>query len=54
MKWTHNGTKYKTIKIDWFEYIEEPHDFLFTGVMVYSTKWIDAIISEDWFMIKDE
>lgn len=39
MKWMHNGIKYKTKKIDWEEYIEKPHDFLFTDIMVYSTKW---------------
>lgn len=39
MKWIYNGIKYKTKKIDWEEYIEEPHDFLVTDIMVYSTKW---------------
>lgn len=39
MKWTHNGTKYKTVKIDWFEYIEEQHDFVNNDIIVYSTKW---------------
>nr|DAY73320.1 MAG TPA: hypothetical protein [Caudoviricetes sp.] len=39
MKWIYNGIKYKTKKIDWEEYIEEPHDFLVTDIMVYNTKW---------------
>lgn len=39
MKWIHNGVRYKTIKIDWFEYIKTPHDFIFNDIMVYSTKW---------------
>lgn len=39
MKWIHNGIKYKTKKIDWEEYIKEPHDFLFNDIMVYHIKW---------------
>lgn len=39
MKWNHNGTKYETKKVDWNEYIEEPHVFLFEDIMVYHTKW---------------
>lgn len=39
MKWIHNGVRYKTIKIDWFEYIKTHHDFIFNDIMVYSTKW---------------
>lgn len=39
MKWIYNGTKYKTRKIDWDEYIEEANDFVNNDIMVYSTKW---------------
>lgn len=39
MKWIHNGIRYKTRKVDWEEYIKEPHEFLFSDIMVYHTKW---------------
>lgn len=39
MKWLHNGIKYRTKKIDWFEYIKKSHDFVNNDIMVYNTKW---------------
>lgn len=39
MKWNHNGTKYESKKVDWNEYIEEPHDFSCEDIMVYHVKW---------------